>query len=418
MAKSTVWMKPAAGLVSLGLVAGIGYTLYVAYPGRSDDAMRTESRQAAPETAVAVTKATPDPVSTPIPEASVNDPAPSFDVVRVPPEGMTTVAGRAAPGSTVDILIDGRVISEATANGRGEFVALFDLPESASPREMQIRSRQLDGAGVMGAESIVVQPAPTASGETVSAEAVGTLEAGDEGGGGTAGAEMAEATGAALGTSVLAAVQSGEEGGQAPAAETPTVLKATDEGMTVLQQPGTEPGALSIDAVTYDPEGRVFVSGRSGAAARLRLYVDGAFSAQVSAGLDGQWRCELPDLAAGVYTLRVDQVTAEGVVESRAELPFKREDRATLAALAPDEDPAQGPAEADVSASTSPDAAEPAPRPRIASVTVQPGNTLWGIASSRYGDGVLYVRVYDANRSQIRDPDLIYPGQIFVLPED
>ena len=51
------------------------------------------------------------------------------------------------------------------------------------------------------------------------------------------------------------------------------------------------------------------------------------------------------------------------------------------------------------------------------SVTVQPGNTLWGIASAAYGDGVMYVRVFDANKSQIRDADLIYPGQIFVLPE-
>ncbi|MBD3765996.1 MAG: LysM peptidoglycan-binding domain-containing protein, partial [Rhodobacterales bacterium] len=49
-------------------------------------------------------------------------------------------------------------------------------------------------------------------------------------------------------------------------------------------------------------------------------------------------------------------------------------------------------------------------------VTVQPGNTLWGISRERYGQGVLYVRVYEANRSQIRDPDLIYPGQVFTVP--
>lgn len=49
-------------------------------------------------------------------------------------------------------------------------------------------------------------------------------------------------------------------------------------------------------------------------------------------------------------------------------------------------------------------------------ITVQPGFTLWQIARERFGDGVLYVKVYDANRDQIRDPDLIYPGQVFTIP--
>lgn len=60
---------------------------------------------------------------------------------------------------------------------------------------------------------------------------------------------------------------------------------------------------------------------------------------------------------------------------------------------------------------------DPAPAVRARVVTVQPGNTLWAISRAQYGDGVLYVRVFEANRSQIRDPDLIYPGQVFTLPE-
>ncbi|HCJ00412.1 MAG TPA: peptigoglycan-binding protein LysM, partial [Sulfitobacter sp.] len=50
-------------------------------------------------------------------------------------------------------------------------------------------------------------------------------------------------------------------------------------------------------------------------------------------------------------------------------------------------------------------------------VTVQEGATLWAIARERYGDPTLYVRVFAANRSSIRDPDLIYPGQVFDLPD-
>ena len=60
---------------------------------------------------------------------------------------------------------------------------------------------------------------------------------------------------------------------------------------------------------------------------------------------------------------------------------------------------------------------QPQATPEISAITVQPGNTLWGISRERYGEGILYVRVFEANRDKIRNPDLIYPGQVFVLPE-
>jgi nucleoid-associated protein YgaU len=48
---------------------------------------------------------------------------------------------------------------------------------------------------------------------------------------------------------------------------------------------------------------------------------------------------------------------------------------------------------------------------------VQPGATLWAIAEERYGNGVFYLKVFEANRAAIDDPDLIYPGQVFTIPE-
>ena len=49
--------------------------------------------------------------------------------------------------------------------------------------------------------------------------------------------------------------------------------------------------------------------------------------------------------------------------------------------------------------------------------TVLPGYTLWGIAQANYGDGILYVQLFEANKDKIKDPDLIYPGQVFDLPQ-
>ncbi|MEP1031097.1 MAG: LysM peptidoglycan-binding domain-containing protein, partial [Alphaproteobacteria bacterium] len=50
-------------------------------------------------------------------------------------------------------------------------------------------------------------------------------------------------------------------------------------------------------------------------------------------------------------------------------------------------------------------------------VIVQPGNSLWRIARRVYGEGVQYTIIYRANKQQIGDPDLIYPGQVFQVPK-
>jgi len=59
--------------------------------------------------------------------------------------------------------------------------------------------------------------------------------------------------------------------------------------------------------------------------------------------------------------------------------------------------------------------ASPKPAAPI-TITVQPGYTLWFIAKQNFGKGVLYVQVFNANKDKIKNPDLIYPGQVFTMP--
>ena len=49
-------------------------------------------------------------------------------------------------------------------------------------------------------------------------------------------------------------------------------------------------------------------------------------------------------------------------------------------------------------------------------IAIEPGQNLWTIARQAYGQGIRYTVIYQANRREIRDPDLIYPGQVFALP--
>ncbi len=160
---------------------------------------------------------------------------------------------------------------------------------------------------------------------------------------------------------------------------------------TVMQMPvaGEEAGEtfkLTVDAVDYDDAGRLSISGRAAPGAVLQVYLDNRFIGKAKAGEDGHW-IHTPDAVAppGLYTLRADHVDDLGKVLARVAFPFAR--------------------------------AEPLTAMREGTfVVVQPGNSLWRLARRVYGSGFRYTVIYGANKDQIGDPDLIYPGQVFVLP--
>ncbi|KPQ20216.1 MAG: Nucleoid-associated protein YgaU [Rhodobacteraceae bacterium HLUCCA24] len=181
----------------------------------------------------------------------------------------------------------------------------------------------------------------------------------------------------------------------------PGVILAGREGLRVLQRParqGAPPQALvdlDIDAIGYDDTGAVQLAGRGGAAASfVRIYLDNRPVGTAPVAPDGSWTTDLPQIDTGVYTLRIDALGEAGEVTQRIETPFERIAPETLA-----------------------DAAAEAEAKGRQLVTVQRGNTLWGISRRNYGRGILYVRIFDANRDRIRDPDLIYPGQVFTIPQ-
>ncbi|MEE8499974.1 MAG: LysM peptidoglycan-binding domain-containing protein, partial [Kiloniellales bacterium] len=170
------------------------------------------------------------------------------------------------------------------------------------------------------------------------------------------------------------------------------LMPRSGEGrIRILQQPQTSSaglgeGTLILETVDYDAQGRASVGGRAAPGARLIVYLDNKPAAHALAGADGRWTATLArSVKQGLHRLRVDQLDAAGRVAARVETPFSR---AVLAAALPTE----------------------------TAVIVQPGNSLWRISRRIYGEGLRYSVIYQANQEQIRDPDLIYPGQIFVLP--
>ena len=178
----------------------------------------------------------------------------------------------------------------------------------------------------------------------------------------------------------------------------PLVLMVDQTGVSVLQSDDQNktPEQVDIETISYDEEGEVALAGRGNPSGSVRIYLDNRPISTAAMDELGQWNTALSEIDAGIYTLRVDELDASGAVTSRLETPFKRERVEDLARYV---------AQADTPA-------------RINVVTVQPGNTLWALARERYGQGILYVRVFEANKDKIRNPDLIYPGQVFQLPNE
>ena len=351
---------------SLGDTAGAGDTT----PGDNTAGDTTTADAATPQTgAAAEAAAAAQPLI-----------APTFDTLRAGADGSVLVAGQADAGVAISVTVDGTEAAQAETNARGQFASLFSLPLSDQPRIVALAAKR--GTEVRQSEETMII-APRSAGEVAAAAAAAPAEAPAGAAAPAAGDQTPGATGDTT----------------ASAAAAPSVLVSNADGVRVLA-PGAAP-ALVIDAISYDSGTDVTVAGRgageAGQPGFVRAYLNNADMALGHVAADGSWSLALKDVAPGTYTLRIDAVSAGGRVTGRAETPFRRETPEVLAAAQP---------------------AAPAPGQVAAKVvTVQPGFTLWGIARDTYGDGFLYVRVFEANKGQIRNPDLIYPGQVFALPQ-
>lgn len=374
---------------------------------------------------------------------------PSFDVVRVEKDGSAVIAGSAdGDGGDVRILLDGEEVASTQAGSDGGFAGFVTIEPSDEPQVLSL-VQDVDGKEVVSEQTVIVAPvaaqpveevaeivnevaeAATETGEASEETVAEKVEEAAEQAVEMAKAEVseeptpsvtqpatenvAEAPEPVEATETTEPVEDVEtaesnvaetteaettvvtETEEKPA-EAPAVIIASKEGARVIQAPGDQSAdiqkIISVDAITYSEEGDVQVAGRAPSGGFVRVYLNNAPRGETGIAEDNSWNVELEEVPAGVYTLRADQVDAEGKVIGRVESPFKREAPAELAA-----------------------AAEAIEKRRVVQVTVQPGNTLWAIAKDNYGDGIQYVKVFNANRDRIRNPDLIYPGQVFTVPE-
>ncbi|TWC89577.1 MULTISPECIES: LysM peptidoglycan-binding domain-containing protein [Rhizobium/Agrobacterium group] len=468
----------------------------------------------------------PQPAAPAADAAQSTSGAPTFDVLRVEPDGSAVVAGKAQPGSKLEILSNGKVIAQTTIDGSGDFAAVFDNPLPPGDHELVLRSTDASGKATQSEEVATVSVPNGKAGELLAmvskpGEASRVLA-------------MPEAA-----PSALQPPQAAQPGQSATAAATTTPAPAAS---TPAPSAAAAPLTSTVQVTAVEFEGsKIFVAGSAPAASSVRALVDDKEIGKSTTEASGHFVIEgNVDLSVGSHIITVEELNADGTVKVRVRVPFERPqtDQATVAMQAPSATPSAAtttaPAENQSTASdraafeklrtdvakafgilsnlykdqatpaldqaiagrsavviglkslsefrtaagtepsftafagdiaakarqllTSVEAwpndvagigkgiatlasrladlhiiAPPAPAPQAPagpqtfeqpplaesqnSVIIRRGDTLWQISRRVYGQGVRYTTIYLANEDQIKNPDLIEPGQIFGVPE-
>ncbi|MGQ2918298.1 MULTISPECIES: Ig-like domain-containing protein [Rhizobium] len=451
--------------------------------------------------------------------------APTFDVLRVEPDGSAVVAGKAQPGAKLEILSNGKVIAQTTIDGTGDFAAVFDNPLPPGDHELVLRSTDASGKATQSEEVATVSVPENKAGELLAMVSKP----------GKASRVLAMPEAAPPALQPQQAAQS-----QQPAATSETGASNTPAPAAGVMAPAAAPLTSTVQVSAVEFEGsKIFVAGSAPAASTVRALVDDREIGKTTAEASGHFVIEgNVDLTVGSHIITVEELNADGTVKVRVRVPFERPqtDQATVAMQAPPAatataapsenqstasdraafeklrtdiakafgilsnlykdqatpaldqaiagrsavviglkslsefrtaaatEPAFTAFAGDIAAKarqllTTVEAwpndvaaigkgiaslasrlaelhitAPPAPAPQAPSgpqtfeqaplaesqnsVIIRRGDTLWQISRRVYGQGVRYTTIYLANEDQIKNPDLIEPGQIFGVPKE
>ena len=356
-----------------------------------------------------------------------DDPSqPSFDVVRVEPTGDALVAGRGLPDSDVALMDGAKVLTTAKSDQTGQF-ALLPPRLGEGDHFLTLRTTRAGQSSVTSQQGVMVSVSKSGAAKPLVA-----LLTPDQP------------------TRILSAGEGAGADAAAPAAgsvKAPAVF-APGGGPAGATTAGKSGPMVAIQSVEAAQGGQFTATGVAHAGSQCRLYLNGAFLADVTAGRDGRWSVKVgKGMRPGKYVVRADELEGvNGAVVNRAEVPFDYPASAALghgkrlllsraspgsATGAPPKPAAPGTGAAPSEPAKSlvvADAAAPgaatdanaglsaAVVPVLQTTKVMRGDSLWRISRKMLGHGIAYTEIYASNVTQIRDPSRIYPGQIFVVP--
>ena len=295
-----------------------------------------------------------------------------IDIMRVDSQKEALVAGLAQPNIMVEVLADGQVIGSTKSDDQGEFVVMGTLGETAESQTLTVRSGTTPAVenrtdNKAGSGSVMV------SGGDKQNESNDYLEW-------TLSDDI---------FIVLPSLSTHKSKTNLTLENIPLIVQSSSNDIKIIQKrEQTLVSGITIDSISYSNLGEALLVGRGNPSNKALVYLDNKLISSSDVGALGGWSSELTGIAAGIYKLRIDEVNSAGEVQSRIATPFKKESKDFLLNMV------------------------------SGSITVQTGNSLWRIARRIFGKGIRYIEIYEKNNNLIKDPDLIYPGQVFSIPTE
>lgn len=353
----TVFGLVAVGAVVIAIALGVAWRGKLSEQAVIDQPARAAIGGAAPET-MATVAAAPGPAGT----------APAAVVAAVP--GLAQAPSAAAKAPSFDVARigpDGRAVIAGRA-APGAKIVLLDGGKEIAKAESDVRGEWV----------IIIQDPPLPVGQH-ELRVVQHIE-------GKAPLTSEQAVVAVVPEPPAASAPA------QPRAET-LVMISPPAGAATLVQPPTAAGLpksadLSVSTLDYDDGGYVTVSGLAAPGTVVRAYVNDRMVAEGRAASDGRWRLKPADpIGQGKHLLRLDRVATDGKPVARLEMPFER----VIVAPVSSTDGRR--------------------------LHIVKGDNLWNIAQAHYGAGWRHTVIFAANKDQVKNPHLIYPGQILSLPK-
>ena len=277
------------------------------------------------------------------------------DIVRVDESGIAVIAGTAEPSTTIEAKIGNQTVGTTEVNKDGGFVISGEISSSTEPQELKVITKA-DEVVKQDEEDTIIDNRDWVY-ETKSFVILpGIINE----------KNSQNVQNEKLDDIIIVEVKKQD-----------LVIKEETKNITVEK--------LTLDRIKYSENGTAILFGRARNEMNVLVYLDNNFQTKTTPGLDGGWTVDLGIVEPGIYKLRIDETTNNGDVIFRIETPFKQEAKDLLDKMF------------------------------TKAITVQPGNSLWRIARRIYGRGIMYIDIYKKNDHLIKDPNLIYPGQVFSL---
>ena len=299
----------------------------------------------------------------------------TIDLARVKPDGAAVFAGTAAPNAKIRIFEGDILLGETIANANGEWVIVLEKSLAAGQHLISVATERSDGTTEMADRSLAVEiyqdtetkPLVALLPETATEVPV-LIQSPDDVDKTKSAATASEAT--ASGTIVADAAEAAPAKPQAKS-----------------QIAASQIAALAPSAIVWRDASRILISGTSRGGVRVTVNDAKGQFGEALVLADGAWQVAGSlDMDIAVNQLRFALFDDANQIIARYDLPVKARD------LAKGQDGSP-------------------------LVVVNKGDMLWRIAYHQLGEGVKYVDIVRRNQQDIADPDLIYPKQIFAVPQ-